>query len=74
MKRISMALAAASLTALAACGGGEDNKAANTAVEDVNVVEDNLLDEPLAGNVVGNEADNAADTNSSVGNEAGNSQ
>jgi hypothetical protein len=72
MKRMSMALAAASLMALSACGGGSENKAANTAVEDVNVVEDNLAEEPLAGNVV--EADNAADANAAAGNEAGNVQ
>ena len=50
MKRLSMALAAAGLMALSACGGGSENKAANTSAEDVNVVEDNLLDESLAGN------------------------
>ena len=70
MKLMSMALAAAGLMALSACGGGSENKAANTAVEEVNVVEENGLDEPLAGNVVGNEAD--ADANA-AGNAAGNS-
>ncbi|HST35969.1 MAG TPA: hypothetical protein VLK25_04990 [Allosphingosinicella sp.] len=76
MKLLSMALAAASLTALSACGGGSENKAANTAAEDVNVVaEDNLLDDSLAGNVAGNEADaNAVDANAAAGNEAGNVQ
>ena len=75
MKLLSMALAAAGLMALSACGGGSENKAANTAAEDVNVVEDNLLDDSsLAGNEVGNEAGNAADANAAAGNEAGNAQ
>ena len=74
MKRLSMALAAAGLMALSACGGGSENKAANTSAEDVNVVEDNLLDESLAGNELGNEAGNVADANAAAGNEAGNAQ
>lgn len=74
MKLISMALAGAGLMALSACGGGSENKAANVVVEEVNVVEDNLLDEPLSENLAGNEAGNAAETNAAAGNEAGNAQ
>ena len=75
MKRMSMALAAASLMALSACGGGSENKAANTVVEDVNLVDEaNGLDDPLADNSLGNEAGNAADANAAGGNEAGNVQ
>ena len=74
MKIISTALAVAAALALSACGGGSENKAANTVVEDVNLVEDNLADEPLAGNVVGNETGNEADANAAAGNEAGNAQ
>lgn len=74
MKLVPMALAAAGLMALSACGGGSENKAANTAVEDVNLVEDNLADEPLAGNDLGNEAGNAVDANAATGNAAGNVQ
>ena len=74
MKLLSMALAAAGLMALSACGGGSENKAANTTVEEVNLVEDNLLEEPLDGNVVGNEAGNEVDANAAAGNEAGNAQ
>jgi hypothetical protein len=73
MKLISIALAGAGLMALSACGGGSENKAANAVVEEVNVAEDNLLDEPLAGNVAGNEASTEADANA-AGNEAGNAQ
>jgi hypothetical protein len=74
MKLLSMALATAGLMALSACGGGSENKAANTSAEDVNVVEENLIDDSLAGNEVGNEAGNAADANAAAGNEAGNVQ
>ena len=73
MKLIKSGLAAAGLMALSACGGGSENKADNTVVEDVNVVEDNLLDESLAGNVVANETGNAVEANA-AGNAAGNNQ
>jgi len=73
MKSIKTGLAAVGLMALAACGGGSENKAANTVVEEVNLVEDNLADDPLAGNVVGNGTGNEVEANA-TGNEAGNSQ
>ena len=75
MKLMSTALLAAGLMALSACGGGSENKAANTIVEDVNVVEDNLSDENLLGtDTLGNDSGNAVDTNvaeNSAGNTAG---
>jgi hypothetical protein len=64
MKKMSTALLAAGLMALSACGGGSENKAANTVVEDVNLVEDNLADENLLGtDTLGNEAGNGVETN-----------
>ena len=75
MKILSTALLAAGLMALSACGGGSENKAANTVVEDVNLVEDNLADENLLGtDTLGNEAGNAVETNvaeNGAGNTAG---
>lgn len=73
MKLIKTGLAAAGLMALGACGDGSENKAANTVVEEVNVVEDNLLDESLTGNVAGNESGNAVEAEA-AGNAAGNVQ
>jgi len=75
MKLMSTALLAAGLTALSACGGGAENKAANTTVEEVNVVEDNLADDNLLGtDTLGNDSGNAVDTNvaeNGAGNTAG---
>lgn len=74
MKLIKTGLAAAGLMALAACGGGSENKAANTVVEDVNVVEDNLLEDNLLGTeTLGNDSGNAVETNAVDTNSAGNS-
>jgi hypothetical protein len=83
MKLVSTALLAAGLAALSACGGGEEeNSAANTASEDLyNVAPDDLGDENLLGNDLGNDLslDNGAateggDLNASTENSTGNSQ
>lgn len=73
MKRLSTALLAVGLLALAACGGSPaNNAAANTAVNDVyNVSPDDLG----AGNVAGNESDgNASGGSNASGNASGNAQ
>jgi hypothetical protein len=51
MKHLSMALLLASLAALSACGGGEDNTAANVATDDLyNVAPDDLTLDNGLGN------------------------
>ena len=72
---MSMALLAAGLAALSACGGGEaeSNAANNVVVEDLNLSDD-LGDPNLLGEEgLGNEADlNAVDLNAADANAAGN--
>jgi hypothetical protein len=73
MKRLSTALAAAGLAALAACGGSATNNAAasDNVSDTFNVAPDDLTANDLAGN----EADNAADANASArANASGNAQ
>jgi predicted lipoprotein len=75
MKLVSTALLAAGMMALSACGGGEENVAANNVAEDYNLTEDlgseNLLGNEVDANAVDlNAVDaNAADANASAGNE-----
>ena len=74
MKRITTALAVASLAALAACGGPAANNAAvvnEAGGEDTyNVAPDDLT----ADNLSGNEAGNAAEGNAADANASGNAQ
>jgi hypothetical protein len=72
MKRLSTALLAAGLIALAACGGRPaNNAAANTAVNDVyDVTPDDLG----AGNVAGNEGGGNESGSNASGNASGNAQ
>lgn len=65
MKKVSIALAAAGLLALSACGGGSDTNAASNNVEEVNVSADDLTVTNLDSNALGN------DTNA-LGGDAGN--
>ena len=73
MKRLSTALAAAGLMALAGCGSSaSNNAAANTSVPDTYNVAPEDLD---GGNLAGNEAGNASDANASAdANASGNAQ
>ena len=81
MKLVSKALLAAGLVALSACGGGEENVAANNTVDELyNVAPDDLGAEDLLGNeTLGNDTvlDNAltndsSGDNSAAGNSSGN--
>lgn len=68
MKMIKTALVAAGLMALSACGGGDENVANNTAVDDtLNVAPADFGNETVLGNeTLGN--DTLVDTNVAVDN------
>lgn len=72
MKRLSTALAAAGLLALAACGSSATNNAAaaDNVSDTYNVAPDDLTANDLAGNEAGNasDANGSADANASGGN------
>jgi hypothetical protein len=81
MKLVSTALLAAGLAALSACGGGEENVAADNAAEDLyNVAPDDLGADNLLGNeTLGNDSDldnltNGAGDNAATENGSANSQ
>ncbi len=81
MKLVSTAFLAAGLAALSACGGGEENVAADNAAEDLyNVApdeggSDNLLGNEELGNDSGlDNAANAAGNDATAENIAGNGQ